>query len=451
MSLFPDSHLQASQTRPLGARSTWLVLATLAASALPALGATREGDPPSRAPAASGTLIAQATPSAAKPVEALAKPVAPGDSLTLPMDLVSRARATASYVIVTKAPSWLELKPAEQVGDGVWLVSPQHAESTRMTVAAGAAGEREIVLTIVDNAGAAMSEARLKLQVAGKAPPAAPAAASTAVAGSANAAVAPPAAPPPATGSQTAAAPATTSSAKSWTEFIAGKKPAASGEAPAAKAAPAVAAGGTKPDTELIALAKHLVRECTTCHSLYGEDNGIPLMIGLTKDRFLDTMDLYKSGKRDNPAMQSVAQSLSDDETLALATYLARIKPPTQTAAVSSGVTSDATSAPGIRPPAARLEAGTPESVRIDRWVSRAREMLDRGDIAQARLLLQRGAERGHALATLTLASSYDPNVLPWRPEMGPAAEPARARTLYQQAIQLGAGGEAERRLSELP
>lgn len=449
-------------------RLAWLAMALLAVSGLPALAAAPDGgfEAPSRpeiaaaaglaaarsAPGSESTLvrIAQATPTKAAAQPGV-KPVASGDSFALPADLVAQARVTQSYLIVTKAPPWLNLSLAQQVGDGVWLVSPQDAEAARMNVAAGASGEREIVLTIVDKNGAAVSDARLTLQVGGSAQAAAPAATTTAAAASANPAAAPaaPAAPAPATGgTSTAAAPAPPSSAKSWTDFIAGKKPAA----PAAQEAkPAPAAGGQKPEAELIGLAKHLVRECTTCHSLYGEDNGIPLMIGLTKDRFLDTMDLYKIGKRDNPAMVSVAQSLSDEEMLALATYLARIKPPTQTAAVSTGVRSDATSVQAMRPPAARLEAGTAEAARIDRWVTRAREMLDRGDIAQARLLLQRGAELGHALATMALASTYDPNVLPWRPEMGPAAEPARARSLYQTAIQLGAGGEAERRLSELP
>lgn len=462
---FPRRHLRRSALR---AGTAWLALASLAAWGLPALAVAPDGGLGSPARPAIGLVeafaadvsglgvaksvlrIAQAAPPAAKAAQANVRPVASGDSLPLPTDLVSQARVTQSYVIVTKAPPWLQLSAAQPVGDGVWLVSPQDAEAARMIVAGGASGEREIVLTIVDKNGAPVSEARLKLQVARNASLAAPATAGTAVAAGANVAAAPVTAPQATADTQTAAAPATTSSAKTWTDFIAGQKPAGPA-APAAKPAPATAAGGQKPEAELVGLAKHLVRECTTCHSLYGEDNGIPLMIGLTKDRFLDTMDLYKIGKRDNPAMQSVAQSLNDEETLALATYLARIKPPTQTAAVSAGVTSDASSAQAMRLPAARLEAGTAEAARIDRWVNRAREMLDRGDIAQARLLLQRGAERGHAMATMALASTYDPNILPWRPEMGPAAEPARARSLYQQAIQLGAGGEAERRLLELP
>ena len=411
--------------------------------------------------------------------------ISPGDSLALPNAIVSQASATQNYVIITKAPSWLELRMAERVGDGVWLVSPQNVETARMAVAAGATGEREIVITIVEKAGAPISETRLKLQIAAKAPataaatapaksaapaigsaqaqtaPASPAATVAApAAGAASASPPRPQAPPvaapstttPAASGATAAAPAGPGTTKTWTDFVAGKKPVAV----AKPAAPVTAATSQMPEAEMIPLAKHLVRECTTCHSLYGEDNGIPLMIGLTKDRFLDTMDLYKTGKRDNVAMQSVAQSLSDQETIALAMYLGRIKAPTQTAArapgaAPGGVATDASPAQALRVPAARLDAGSAQAARVDRWIERAQQMMQRGEIAQARLLLQRGAELGHALATMTLASTYDPNVLPWRPDMGPEAEPARAKALYQQSIQLGAGGEAERRLLELP
>lgn len=419
--------------------------------------------------------LAQAAPAPAG-AQAGVKTVSPGDSHSLPKEVVSQSVSTKNYVIVTKAPAWLELKSAEKVGEGVWLISPQNVEAARMSVAPAAAGQqREIVFTIVDKVGASVSEARVKLQVAGGA---APASASSAVisaaeaktaAGPAPAPVAPAAAPSPAAAAPAATAaappapaataaqaqaPASTdaSVAKTWQDFIAGKKPAAAAKT---SPAPAAASGANAPksEAETMSLAKHLVRECTTCHSLYGEDNGIPLMIGLTKDRFLDTMDLYKTGKRDNVAMQSVAQTLSDEETLALALYLGRIKPPTQVASQGAATATGAiaTDASLGAAPAARLEAGSAEAKRIDRWVDRAREMLEIGDVAQARLLLQRGAKLGHAQATLTLASTYDPNVLPWKPNMGPEAEPARARVLYKQAIELGAGSEAERRLAELP
>lgn len=480
--------MSARLLRGLTAGIALLPLAALTVS-LPALAAPADGGRPARQlPSAIEALmgetakadeaahvqvqrLAQAAPAPAG-AQAGVKTVSPGDSLSLPKEVVSQSVSTKNYVIVTKAPAWLELKSAEKVGEGVWLVSPQNVEAARMSVAPAAAGQREVVFTIVDKVGASVSEARVKLQVAGGA---APAAASSAVISAAEAkpaavpapapaaapapAVAAPAAnaaapPAPAASGAPAQAPASTdaSVAKTWQDFIAGKKPAAAAKT---SPAPAAASGATAPksEAETMSLAKHLVRECTTCHSLYGEDNGIPLMIGLTKDRFLDTMDLYKSGKRDNVAMQSVAQTLSDEETLALALYLGRIKPPTQVASQGAATATGAiaTDASLGAAPAARLEAGSAEAKRVDRWVDRAREMLEIGDVAQARLLLQRGAKLGHAQATLTLASTYDPNVLPWKPNMGPEAEPARARVLYKQAIELGAGSEAERRLAELP
>lgn len=397
--------------------------------------------------------------------------VAPGETLSLPADVASDARTTKNYVIVTKVPSWLTLQPAEKVGEGVWLVSPQNAASTKMTVAQGASGSRDIAFTIVDKDGAMVKEVVVSFSVAqatgtvkaapgvavAQAQPAAPAQQKPETPAAPAAAAEPKAAAPATAQPAAPAAPANgapgQASTKSWTDFIAGRKPAEGGGAAAKPAEPPAGTGTKKSEAELITYAKHLVRECTTCHSLYGQDEGIPLMIGLTKDRFLDTMDLYRTGKRDNIAMQSVAQSLTDEDVLALAIYLGRIKPPVQTASrgSASGSTPDTTGALVLRAPTTALQPGSKDAVRIDRWVKRAEKMLESGEIAQARLLLERATEMGHAIAAMTLASSFDPNILPWRPEMGMEADPARAKQLYLHAIQLGAGAEAQRRLSELP
>lgn len=422
-------------------------------------------------PVAARPMLVQSTAPQAGP---RTTQVTAGEAISLPADVASEARATKNYVIVTKAPSWLTLQPAEKVGEGVWLVSPQNAADTKMAVAQGATGSRDVTFTIVDKDGAMVKEVVVSFGVAettgtvktapgvavAQAQPAAPTQPKPAA----------PALPPAAAAEPKAAAPAKAQPAapangasgqqattKTWTDFIAGRKPAEGSAAAAKPADPAAGGAAKKSEAELITYAKHLVRECTTCHNLYGQDDGIPLMIGLTKDRFLDTMDLYRTGKRDNIAMQSVAQSLTDEDTLALAIYLGRIKPPVQTAArgsdgsASPGSATDTTGALALRAPATALQPGSKDAERIDRWVKRAEKMLEGGEIAQARLLLQRATEMGHAVAAMTLASSFDPNILPWRPEMGMEADPARAKQLYLHAIQLGAGAEAQRRLSELP
>lgn len=75
-----------------------------------------------------------------------------------------------------------------------------------------------------------------------------------------------------------------------------------------------------------LAYGKHLSAECTTCHRLDGVDNGIPSIVGWKAEDFVDTLNFYKSGARDNQAMKSVADSLDDQQILALATYFGTLK-----------------------------------------------------------------------------------------------------------------------------
>ena len=74
-------------------------------------------------------------------------------------------------------------------------------------------------------------------------------------------------------------------------------------------------------DARTLALGRHLARECTSCHRIDGVDNGIPSITGWATDDFVTTMGFYRTGARPNQAMVSVAQSLSDEDVKALATY----------------------------------------------------------------------------------------------------------------------------------
>lgn len=91
--------------------------------------------------------------------------------------------------------------------------------------------------------------------------------------------------------------------------------------AAAAGMAPAVA------DPEKLAYGKHLAQECTTCHRPDGRGQNIPVIYGLEVDYFRSTMIFYRTGARDNPVMNSVAQMLTDEQLDALAVYLATQKP----------------------------------------------------------------------------------------------------------------------------
>jgi cytochrome c len=69
---------------------------------------------------------------------------------------------------------------------------------------------------------------------------------------------------------------------------------------------------------------EYLSSECVTCHQADGEDKGIPSITGWPNERFVTVMHAYKSKSRDNPVMQSIAASLSDEEIAALAAYFSR-------------------------------------------------------------------------------------------------------------------------------
>jgi hypothetical protein len=85
----------------------------------------------------------------------------------------------------------------------------------------------------------------------------------------------------------------------------------------------------------------------------------------------------------------------------------------------------------------------------IGRLIKRGQQLLQAGDIAPARLLLQRAALAGNAQAALALGGTYDPQVLRELGVLGFAPDPAKAREWYQKALELGAN-EASRRLERL-
>ena len=79
----------------------------------------------------------------------------------------------------------------------------------------------------------------------------------------------------------------------------------------------------------------------------------------------------------------------------------------------------------------------------------RADDFIKSGDLSSARLLLKRGAEAGDARATLTLAGTFDPNVLKTLGFQESVADVAMARFWYDRAQKLDEA-EAPRRIQEL-
>ncbi|WP_244547216.1 hypothetical protein [Bradyrhizobium sp. Gha] len=95
-------------------------------------------------------------------------------------------------------------------------------------------------------------------------------------------------------------------------------------------------------------------------------------------------------------------------------------------------------------PPARTLDADT-----LAGLMARARSLMTVGDIAAARLLLERAADAQDATAAFVLAETYDPAVLGTKDTRSITADAAAARDWYRKAVQLGSA-EAKQRLTQL-
>jgi TPR repeat protein len=87
--------------------------------------------------------------------------------------------------------------------------------------------------------------------------------------------------------------------------------------------------------------------------------------------------------------------------------------------------------------------------VEVTALIQRAHKLAASGDIAAARLVLQRAAEEHSAQAALALGGMYDPNVLKELKIVGVVPDVAQARRWYEKAKEDGSA-EARRRLDVL-
>jgi len=103
-----------------------------------------------------------------------------------------------------------------------------------------------------------------------------------------------------------------------------------------------------------------------------------------------------------------------------------------------------ATPAVPAPPPARHLD---PDEIAA--LLKRARGLLANGDIASARLLLERAADAREADAALLLARTYDPAVLGTCDARSFTPDTARARVWYQKAAEFGSS-DAQARVAEM-
>ena len=80
---------------------------------------------------------------------------------------------------------------------------------------------------------------------------------------------------------------------------------------------------------------------------------------------------------------------------------------------------------------------------------TRAKNLLAFGDIAGARLLLERAASAQDATAAFLLAHTYDPTVLGVRDTRSITADPVKARDWYRKADSFGSV-KAQQRLIQI-
>jgi TPR repeat protein len=141
--------------------------------------------------------------------------------------------------------------------------------------------------------------------------------------------------------------------------------------------------------------------------------------------------------RRIQPAGLASVSPTRDDITAAyqgaIKSKVAVVEPTTQVAPVEAAAPSQ---------PAARRIA--PDELAA--LLKRAKGLLAVGDITSARLLLERAADAQEAEAALTLAGTYDPQVLGTQDMRSVTPDPAAARLWYQKAAQLGSV-DAKRRL----
>jgi hypothetical protein len=104
------------------------------------------------------------------------------------------------------------------------------------------------------------------------------------------------------------------------------------------------------------------------------------------------------------------------------------------------------TAAPPIAPPPAQRKLDQEEIAVL---LKRGKDLIANGDLAAARLVLQRAANANDAEAALALGATYDPYVLRALKVYGFKADPVMARVWYEKARELGSAA-APRRLEML-
>lgn len=72
---------------------------------------------------------------------------------------------------------------------------------------------------------------------------------------------------------------------------------------------------------------EYLASECVTCHQQTGHAEGIPSIVGLPQDYFVQALFEYKTNVRRNEVMKLRVINLNNEEIAALAAYFSKLEP----------------------------------------------------------------------------------------------------------------------------
>jgi hypothetical protein len=158
--------------------------------------------------------------------------------------------------------------------------------------------------------------------------------------------------------------------------------------------------------------------------------------------------------KRHATAFALASDDFSQGDTDAHATVSSRKLDP-QEAAVDvqgspraidqAGLTAQVTAAVATAPPVAVAPPRRFDLDELSGLMKRAKSLIAVGDIAPARLLLERAAEAEDASAAYLLAQTYDPAVLGTQDTRSITPDPTKARRWYERAVQFGSADAQER------
>ncbi|WP_052954512.1 hypothetical protein [Microvirga vignae] len=96
--------------------------------------------------------------------------------------------------------------------------------------------------------------------------------------------------------------------------------------------------------------------------------------------------------------------------------------------------------------PQTETKNSPPDPMKADeRLVARAEELLSKGDVSGARLLLERSLASGNGRAAFLMAETFDPNVLSKLRVLGIRGDAAKAQEFYARAQSLGIAQAGER------